>query len=106
MDDVDNLLKDLTSKNDEMAEAAVRKLSAHGPEAVPVLQELLGSSDADTRWWAVWALGEIKDPRVPALLRQALHDPDAAIQQCAALALRQQPDPQAIPDLIELLDAN
>lgn len=106
MDDVDRLVNDLTSKDDDRAEAAVRKLSTYGPEAVPVLQGLLGSSDADTRWWAVWALGEIKEARVPALLRKALHDSEATVQQCAALALRQQPDPEAIPDLIELLDGD
>ncbi len=105
MDEVDKLLNDLTSKHDDRAEAAVRKLSAYGPEAVPVLQDLLGSSDADTRWWAVWALGEIKDPRVPPLLSKALHDPDGTVQQAAALALRMQPDLEAIPDLIALLDA-
>ena len=37
-------------------------------------------------------------------LREALHDPDPAVRQCAALGLRKRPLTSAIPDLIEALE--
>jgi HEAT repeat protein len=102
-DTLSALVTELTSGDDERAMEAVQKISAHGSEALPALQELLSTSDTDSRWWATWALAEIPDPQVPGLLREALHDPEVTVRQAAALALRQQPDPQAIPDLIKTL---
>ena len=42
----------------------------------------------------------------PPLLQSSLHDPDPAVRQCAALALRQHPSPQVVPDLIDCLAAS
>ena len=99
------LLDELTSGDDERAMAAVQKIVTYGRQALPALQELHSADDKDSRWWATWALAEIPDPRVPGLLRKALHDPEITVRQAAALALRQQPDPQSIPDLIDCLRA-
>jgi HEAT repeat protein len=104
MKELQDLLAQLTSGEDERAEAAIAGLAALGKEAVPNLQQLMTSADPDRRWWAVRALAEIKAGPVPALLLQALTDADLAVRQCAALALRRQPAPQALPELINALD--
>jgi HEAT repeat protein len=98
------LIKDLTSGDDGRAEAAARQVPALGPQILPDLQGLLSSPQADSRWWAARALAEIDDPRVPRLLQFTLHDSDLSVRQCAALALRYQPDARAIPDLIAMLE--
>jgi HEAT repeat protein len=89
--------------DDDKAEAAAQQLASRGASALPALEQLLGSTDADARWWALRTLAEIDDSRVPLLLQSSLHDPNPAVRQCAALALRQHPYPQAIPDLVECL---
>jgi HEAT repeat protein len=100
-----DVIRDLTSGDDERAEAAARQVAAFAPQIFLDLQGLLSSPQADSRWWAVRALAEIDDPRVPPLLQTALHDSDLTVRQCAALALRHQPDARAVPDLISMLDA-
>ncbi len=106
MADLQSLLAELTSGDDHRAETAVKKLSALGTEALPALKAMLASPVADARWWATWALAEIRDPQVPPLLKAALHDPQISVRQAAALALCQQPSPEAIPDLIAILRAS
>jgi HEAT repeat protein len=93
----------LTSGDDRMAEAAVTQLSNRPDEALPELKKLLSASDADHRWWAVRALAEVADKRAVPLLLAALGDENDTVRQCAALAFRQQPDPQAIHPLLDLL---
>ncbi len=105
MDEPQSLLAEITSGDDRRAEAAVKKLSALGAEALPALKDLLASPDADARWWATWSLAEIRHPQVPPLLKAALHDAQLSVRQAAALALRQQPSPEAIPDLIDILNS-
>ena len=53
MDELTSLLADLTSGEDERAEAAARRLTAF---SVSALDPLLHSADIDTRWWALRAL--------------------------------------------------
>ncbi len=103
MVDLHPLVAELTGGDDERAEAAVRELAAHGKESVPVLRQLLASSDVDARWWALRTLAEIDDPGVVPLLVAGLGDADTSVRGCAALALQKQPEPLAIPDLIRLL---
>ena len=103
MIDIQANLQALTSGDDRRAEAAVKALARAGKAAFPAVHELLASPVADTRWWATWALASFDLPEVPALLHGILKDPDLSVRQCAALALRVQPTPEAIPDLIELL---
>jgi HEAT repeat protein len=104
MPDLQSILGSLTSGDDQRAEAAIKEIAALGSDAVPLLRRLLSSSEPDSRWWAVRALAEIPSPETPSLLLEALNDPDISVSQCAALALRRQPIPQAIPDLIATLD--
>ncbi len=105
MDDVRTLISALLSGDDLRAEAAAIQFAACGSAALPALQGQFASADPDSRWWAVRALAEIDDPRIPPILLVALHDPDQAVCQCAALALRQQPSPQAIPALVNCLSS-
>lgn len=105
MIDQQKLLSELLGGDDRRAEAAACQLSSHGVSAIPALRDMLASADPETRWWALRSLAEINHPQVPPLLPPSLHDPDPAVRQCAALALRQQPTPQAVPDLVDLLDA-
>jgi len=104
MEDSQLLIQDLTSGDDRIAEAAARELARKGDEALPVLRELLRSPDADTRWWATRTLASLSHPDVGPLLCKQLKDPDSTIKQCAALALREQPFINAIPDLVNLLE--
>jgi HEAT repeat protein len=103
MDDLRTLVSALLSGDDQKAEAAAIQFASCGSAAFPALQAQFTYADPDSRWWVVRALAEIDDPRIPPLLLSALHDPDQAVCQCAALALRQQPSPQAIPALVNCL---
>lgn len=105
MDEQQALLADLASGDEARAEAAIAKLPSVGSDILPGLRELLSSGEADTRWWAARALAEVSHPETPALLVQALHDPDPGVRQCAALALRHQTSPQTVPDLVALLSS-
>ncbi len=77
---------------------------AEKASALDQLSLLMESSDADLRWWVVRALAEVSDPRADVLRLQALQDEDWRVCQCAAIALRLHPDPQAIALLVDLLD--
>jgi HEAT repeat protein len=103
MEELYRLVEDLQSGDDTRAHAAIRKISAYGPRVLPLLERLLTSPVGDIRWWATWAVSEVRDPKAPELLRTMLKDPDDAVRECAALALRQQPSKQAVPDLIDCL---
>lgn len=98
-----DLLDELRCGDDERAEAAFSHLDAWGPELVEPLRERLFSPDAEIRWWAVRALAEINDGRVPGLLAGALSDPDKGVRWCAGLALRTHPSEPAAPALLSLL---
>lgn len=106
MNDIKTLISTLLCGDDDKAEVAACQLASLGTSAIPALEELLASSDPDTRWWALRTLAEIEDSQVRPFLQSSLHDPDPAVRQCAALALRQHPSPLAIPDLIECLAAS
>lgn len=98
-----NLLTELSSGEDEIAETAVKKISEFGEKALPGLQELLSSTDPDTRWWALRAIAEIKSEKTCELLTEALLDPDPAVRQCAALGLRLNPHAPAVSRLVSAL---
>jgi len=98
-----SLIANLTSGDDQLAEAAVEQIAAWGEIALPALFDLLNSPDPEKRWWALRTLASIPHPDVPPRLGEGLHDPDPAVQQCAALGLSRQPWAEAIPDLIVFL---
>lgn len=106
MPDINSLLRQLTSGEDTLAEAAVSEIAELQAAAIPPLVALLESQVPDHRWWAVRTLAEIHDPQVPHHLHTALKDPDPSVKQCAALALSKQPTPGAIPDLVKALDSD
>jgi HEAT repeat protein len=50
---LDNLLNDLLSDNENLAEEAVTALAEKGADAIPPLLDLLNSPDVDRRWWGL-----------------------------------------------------
>jgi HEAT repeat protein len=102
MSDLDVLIAELISGNDERAEAAVPQIAARGEAALAVLKPLLGSRHEDQRWWATRALAQM-DPAPVRLIQLALRDESADVRQCAALGLLHHPSPESIPDLIVAL---
>jgi len=86
--------------------AAVEALSHWGQKATDALGALLDAGDVEARWWAIRALAEIEDTEAKMLLKKGLQDTDAMVQYCAALALREHPDVEAIPYLVELLESD
>ena len=105
MDEIEALIKDLTSGDDQIAESALLHLAQMGEVALEALLQLLNSTDPDHRWWAVRSLSYFKTPLVGGSLVLALSDPDPSVQHCAALSLRYSPIPQAIPSLIKILES-
>ena len=103
MEGFSDLLDELSCGDDERAEAALSHLAAWGPEALEPLRERLLNPEAEVRWWAVRALAEVHDERMPELLTRALSDPDKSVRWCAGLALRTHPSAQAAPALLPLL---
>ena len=103
MEELTELLSQLSCGDDEQAEGALSHLATWGRDAVGALEGRLSHPEADVRWWAVRALAEVQDERVPGLLVQALSDPDKGVRWCAGLALRTRPSPQASPVLVEML---
>jgi HEAT repeat protein len=98
-----DLLMELTSGDDQRAEAAALSVSAYGSKALSVLGPLAHSSQADHRWWAIRSLAELPDGQAGLYLIQALTDGDPAVRQCAALSLSQRPDERAVPALVEAM---
>lgn len=99
---LDALLADLTSGDDVRAEAALYKLVKLGAAAQPALRKLAASPDADQRWWAVSALGQMDEVDADILL-VALTDDSVEVQQSAALGLTKHPYPKAASALLGLL---
>jgi HEAT repeat protein len=97
------LMDELSCGDEERAEAALSQLTVWGSEVLESLHERLINPDAEVRWWAVRALAEVHDERVPGLLVKALFDPDKGVRWCAGLALRTHPSPEVIPALLPLI---
>jgi len=70
---------------------------------VPKLIEALKHSDKNYRFYAAYALGEIKDARATDALLRALRDPEWCVRDQAAWALREIRDPQIIEPLKAML---
>jgi HEAT repeat protein len=99
---LDLLLEELTSGDDDRASAAAARIAATGEAALPVLSALLGSPDAESRWWAVRTLADMGAPPVEWLMR-ALADSSADVRAAAALALAAHPANEAASALVEAL---
>lgn len=98
------MIGDLLSGNDERAERSVPELAALGEAAIGRLLSLLDGENPDHRWWAVRTLAAFEQPTAQHGLHRALADQrDPAIRHCAAMGLREQPTPEALPQLISAL---
>jgi len=99
-----SLLNQLTSGDDQRAEAAALALADLGAKILPPLQSLLQSPVPETRWWATRALAELDMPQVVPLLIKSLQDKDTTVRQCAALALSFRSHDTAVAYLIPVLN--
>jgi HEAT repeat protein len=98
-----NLLDDLKSGDEERAERAVTELIELGKDAIPSLLDLTESSDVDTRWWALRTLAESPLCRTEWLVPFLINDPAPEVRQCAALGLAEKPNENAIKPLVHAL---
>ena len=106
MAELAQLLEDLSSEDEDRAQAAIPALSVQGAAAIHGLIGLLDSPVADRRWWATYALSVFKEePDAQGAIIRMLRDPDSAVQQCAALALKHNPTPDAVAPLMDTLHA-
>lgn len=104
MAELDQLLEDLSSEDEDRAQAAIPALSVHGAAAIDALIELLDSPIADRRWWATYALSVFKaEPEAQRAVIGMLRDADSSVQQCAALAIKHNPTPDALAALMDTL---
>jgi len=99
---LNELLADLTCGDEARAENAVPGLVELGVDAIPALHDLLESSDADHRWWAVRTLAQSPQAQTEWLL-PLLNDSAAEVRQAAALGLCSHPNETAIRPLIQAL---
>jgi HEAT repeat protein len=100
--DLQDLLTELTSGNDDRAEKVISLLVTMGELALPALLELTRSELEDHRWWAVRALAASPHTRAASLI-PLLNDPMPQVRAATALALGHHPAEAAIPALIRAL---
>ncbi len=98
-----DILIELTSGDDERAEAVVSQVASLGETAVDSLLALFASPSSDHRWWATRALAVLDHSKAQDGLLRALGDDDPNVRQCAALSLRLNPSPSALPALVNAL---
>ena len=103
MSSLDNLIEDLISGDEVRAENAASQLAELGSSAVPALEVLLKSSNADHRWWAVRTLAQMSDTDTDSFV-DALEDVSSEVRQAAALALAVHPAEKATPVLVRALN--
>ncbi len=96
------LLAELTSGNEERAEAAATRLAEIGDPVLPSLEPLLRAEITDHRWWAVRTVAQMSSPPVDWLIR-ALADSSSEVRAAAALGLSAHPAEQAAPALVGAL---
>lgn len=99
------LLSALASGEDGRAEEAALALIRMGGDALPLVRDLLSSSDVDSRWWATRTIGQIDSAEAVAALAEQCADPDPDVRACAVFALgsHRERAAEAVPVLIEKL---
>ena len=96
-------IAELTNKNYDVQEKAVKALVSLGADGVPALVATLSDPRAGVRAGVAAVLGKIKDPRaVPALLPLL---GDRTVRDSAALALGELGDRRAVGPLIATIEA-
>jgi len=96
------LLNDLTGRDETRAEGAVSALIDLGEEAIPALLDLTRSPDVDHRWWGLRVLAQSPHCKAEWLV-PFLSDPAREVRQCAALGLAIKPEEDAIQPLVQAL---
>ena len=102
MTTLQDLLNDLTSGDEERAEAAVPSLIELDVDAIPALLELTRSTDVDSRWWALRVLASSPHSQTEWLV-PFLNDSAPEVRQCAALGLALKGNESATRPLIQAL---
>jgi hypothetical protein len=106
MQSLEQLVENLLSGEDHRAEESARSFPVYHNSGVETLLEIFRHPEADHRWWALRALACFPAGDFPAAgdcLIKGLADPDLSVQNCAAVGLREQPTPEAVPHLVALL---
>jgi len=104
VDQLQSLLDDLTSGDEDRAERAVSQLIELGEDAIPSLLELTRSINVDIRWWALRTLAGSPLCQTEWLVPFLSNDPAPEVRQCAALGLAGKPDESAIQPLVQALN--
>jgi HEAT repeat protein len=104
---LEHLSKRRGSREDCTAEyeALAKALARVGEPAVTPLTALLASHDKDTRRWATFALGIIKNPKAVSPLIEKLEDGRSEVRKAAAASLGEIGDPAAISALVKALSS-
>ncbi|HPM42997.1 MAG TPA: HEAT repeat domain-containing protein, partial [Candidatus Omnitrophota bacterium] len=100
---IGQLIKNLSSQDDRIGNAAASALIKIDIPAVPELLNTLSSHNDNARRLAAMALGRIKDARAVLPLIGLLRDSSEPVRKEAAEALGRMQDPRALEGLIELL---
>ena len=104
MSELQDLLNELTSGDEERAEKSVASLVELGEDVIPSLMDLSLSADVDTRWWAVRTLAQSPHCRTEWLIPFLESDPSPEVRQCAALGLAGKADESATQSLVHALN--
>ena len=102
MPELQELLAELTSGDDQRAESSIPAIISLGEAAIPPLLELTRDNFEDSRWWAIRALAESPHARTEDII-PLLNDPAPGVRAAAALAICNHPDEKALPALIKVL---
>jgi len=102
--ELQDLLNELTSGDEERAERSVASLVELGEDVIPSLMDLSRSTDVDTRWWAVRTLAQSPHCRTEWLILFLESDPSPEVRQCAALGLAGKADESATQSLVHALN--
>jgi len=105
MSDIETILLELSSEDENRAEQAASRLAGLGGRALEALKTRLLHPQVDQRWWAVRALANFPDREATRLLVSALGDQDPSVRHCAALALAGRADEDAIAALASALSS-
>jgi HEAT repeat protein len=97
-----NVLAD-SAMDDGQRENAASGLALLGDGAIVPLRQLLGTGDADQRWWSARTLAAIDSPTSVTLLIETLSDCDPDVRACAALSLGTLAAAEAVSPLVDCM---
>ena len=103
MSEIESILEELSSEDEQRCEQAIIRLVNMGESALTALKPQLTHPQADQRWWAVRALAGFLDREATRLLIEAMDDAEPSVRHCAALALAGRSDEDAIAALVAAL---